>query len=66
MQIQVNGEVMDVVDNLTASGLVDVMNLEGKRFAMERNGAVVPRSRLAETILASNDRIEIVQAIGGG
>jgi sulfur carrier protein len=34
--------------------------------AVERNGAIVPRSRHADTLLAAGDRIEIVVAVGGG
>ena len=33
---------------------------------MERNEAIVPRSRYAETWLASGDALEIVHFIGGG
>ena len=34
--------------------------------AVERNLAIVPRSRYGETVLSPGDRIEIVQFVGGG
>ncbi|HET9339295.1 MAG TPA: sulfur carrier protein ThiS, partial [Casimicrobiaceae bacterium] len=37
-----------------------------RRLAVELNGAIVPRSRWAETALRDGDRLEIVHAIGGG
>jgi sulfur carrier protein len=37
-----------------------------KRVALERNGEIVPRGRLAEERLAEGDRLEIVVAVGGG
>lgn len=46
--------------------LVAALGLEGKRIAVEHNGAVVARSRYQETPLADGDRIEIVGAVGGG
>ncbi len=36
------------------------------RFAVERNGAIVPKSQLSHTALADGDVIEIVIAVGGG
>jgi sulfur carrier protein len=33
---------------------------------VERNGEIVPRSQHASTVVDSGDRLEIVQAIGGG
>jgi sulfur carrier protein len=50
----------------TVADLVRDMKLEGKRIAVERNGAIVPRSRFAETALTDGDRVEIVGAVGGG
>ncbi|MEI7834552.1 MAG: sulfur carrier protein ThiS [bacterium] len=46
--------------------LLDYMNLQGKRIAVERNGEIVPRSQFGEQMLADGDRLEIVVAVGGG
>ena len=46
--------------------LVRELALEGKRVAVEKNGQIVPRSRHAETRLCAGDRIEVVDAVGGG
>ena len=40
--------------------------LDTKKVAVERNEEIVPRSRYAETWLASGDSLEIVHFIGGG
>ena len=63
--LTVNGVATDV-DAATVAELVVTLGLAGKRIAVERNGEIVPRSRYAETPLASGDRLEIVGAIGGG
>ncbi len=51
---------------LDLAGLIDRLDLAGKRIAVERNGEIVPRSRYAATPLADGDQLEIVAAVGGG
>jgi len=66
MEIILNGETRDVPDGLTADGLVALLGLTGRRYAMEVNGELLPKSTHAAHLLAPGDRIEIVQAVGGG
>ncbi|KAA5621629.1 sulfur carrier protein ThiS, partial [Pseudomonas aeruginosa] len=40
--------------------------LEGKRFAVEHNQQIVPKSKLEQITIAQHDRIEIIHAVGGG
>lgn len=66
MEIILNGEPQQVPDGSTASVLVELLGLQGRRYAMEINGELAPRSTHAEHRLRAGDRIEIVQAVGGG
>ncbi len=66
MDIIVNGEPQRLAEPLTVATLLAARGLAGKRVAVERNGEIVPKSRHAETALASGDQIEIVVAVGGG
>lgn len=66
MNIFVNDKESDFPDTLTATQLVEALALTGRRVAMEVNGEIVPRSRYDEHMLQANDRVEIVNAIGGG
>jgi len=66
MEILLNGEAREIPDGLTAGGLVELLGLVGRRYAMEINGELAPRKTHAERVLAAGDRIEIVQAGGGG
>ncbi len=66
MKIQLNGESRNIPDDSTAQTLVDLLELNGKRLAMELNREIVPRSVYADTLLHEDDQIEIVHAIGGG
>ncbi len=42
------------------------LGLDTRKVAVERNEEIVPRSRYADTWLASGDTLEIVHFIGGG
>lgn len=67
MQLTINGKAREfAVTQLTVAELVLQLNLAGKRLAIERNGEIVPRSQFANTLLAANDQLEIVGAVGGG
>ncbi len=65
--IVLNGEPRPLPAGTSSiADLVTALGLAGKRVAVERNGAIVPRSRHGETPLAPGDRVEIVVAVGGG
>ena len=67
VQLTVNGTLRTFDRPVgTVADLVRELSLEGKRIAVERNGAIVPRSRYAETSVAPGDKLEIVGAVGGG
>ena len=66
MHIRVNGEDREVRAGITAAELLDELDLAGRRLALEVNEDIVPRSRFAEHGLQPGDRVEVVQAIGGG
>lgn len=66
MQITVNGETTEVADALPVSELLVRLDLIGKRIAVEVNAELVPRSRFDQHPLAPGDRVEIIQAVGGG
>lgn len=66
MQIILNGTATEIADNISAAGLIEHLELTGKRLAMEVNREIVPRSQYQQTTLQANDKVEIVHAIGGG
>jgi sulfur carrier protein len=66
ISITINGESRQFEASMSCSELIDRLDLSGKRVALERNGEIIPRSRLAEQPLADGDRLEIVVAVGGG
>ena len=66
MQIYLNGAEQQISQDLTVSELIRQLDLGEQRFAVEVNQELVPRSGFDQHQLQPGDRVEIVQAIGGG
>ena len=66
MRIFLNGSEYPLDHPITVTQLLQRLDLACKRVAVELNLDILPRSQHADTRLADGDRIEIVQAIGGG
>jgi len=66
MQVTINGESQTFKDPMNVVELLERNALAEKRVAVEINENIVPRSRHATTMIVDGDRVEIIQAIGGG
>ncbi len=66
MEIILNGQLHTLAENTTLDQLVEQLGLSGQRYAVEINERIVPRSQHARTHLHEQDKVEIIQAIGGG
>ncbi|MCL6238539.1 MULTISPECIES: sulfur carrier protein ThiS [Acinetobacter] len=65
MQIYLNGEATQT-ECVNLLQLVQQLQLEGKRFAVEKNEMIISKSKLEQTPIAEQDHIEIIHAVGGG
>ena len=66
MQFVLNGETRNMSSGTTIQDLVNTMEVGTRRYAVERNEEIVPRSLHKETVVNEHDQIEVVVAIGGG
>jgi sulfur carrier protein len=66
MEILVNGAPRHYDREITIAALLEELGCAGRRVAVEVNRDIVPRSGYAERRVRPGDRVEIVQAIGGG
>jgi len=66
MKIWVNGELKIFEENLTVYILVEEIGILNKKFAVECNGEIIPKSNLQDTLVKEGDKFEIVGAVGGG
>jgi sulfur carrier protein len=66
LSIRVNGEPHTLTPGTTVAGLIEALGLTGRKLAVAIDRDVVPRSRYAARQLADGDRVEILEAVGGG
>ena len=66
ISLTLNGEVRRVTAGATVADLVRNIGLDPAKVAVERNLEIVPRSTLANVVLADGDVLEIVHFVGGG
>ena len=66
MNITLNGQPLELQNGATLLDVIRLLELEGKRYAIEVNEAIIPRSEHAGYLVNPGDDVEVVQAIGGG
>ena len=66
LSLFVNGEGRRVPAPCSVAALLGTLTLEPRRVAVAVNRDVVPRSAFAGHQLASGDKVEILEAVGGG
>ncbi|MBQ7738450.1 MAG: sulfur carrier protein ThiS [Desulfovibrionaceae bacterium] len=65
MKIILNGEEREI-QNQSLTNLLQELNLDPKKIVAELNADIVPRDKYDQTFLKENDRLELVQFVGGG
>ena len=65
MTITLNGDPFDT-DAATIAALLQHLEIDSRRVAVERNFIVVKRETYATTPVETGDQIEIVNFVGGG
>ncbi len=66
IEVKLQGSKKTVDSVATVADLVASLQISGRRFAVEVNEFIIPRSQWDSTHLQAGDIIEIVQAVGGG
>ena len=61
-----NGEAEEMEGTPNVAALLERLGLQRNRVAVAINTAVIPRSRFDEVEIQEGDRIEVIQAVGGG
>ncbi len=66
MNIILNGQNKKIDDNTNIEKLLISLSLDNKRLAVEVNQEIIPRTDFDKFTFSELDKVEIVQAIGGG
>jgi thiamine biosynthesis protein ThiS len=64
--IRLNGDPFDLAGPVSVSALLERLEIDARRVAVERNQIVVKRAAYDSTVVAEGDEIEIVNFVGGG
>ena len=64
--IQLNGKKISINSKFTVKDLVKKYRLKEKKIAIEVNGIILPKQNYSKKKLKNNDKVEVVQFIGGG
>jgi sulfur carrier protein len=65
-KIQLNGKKISIKRNFSINNLISKYKLSYKKIAIEHNGKIIPKINYKKKYLKDNDKVEIVQFIGGG
>jgi thiamine biosynthesis protein ThiS len=66
MQVTINGEIRQLNAGTTVRLLLDQLQIQATRVAVELNQEIVPKAGYAERTLQDGDKLEIVHFVGGG
>ena len=66
MIVIVNGQQLEIEKSATAEYLINQLNYQDQRIALEVNEAIIPKSKHSKFKLNEGDQIEIIKAVGGG
>ena len=65
-KIQLNGKPYKINIGINLNQLLNGLNIQKNKVAIEVNGEIVEKNKYPSLILNKNDKVEIVQFIGGG
>ena len=66
MIIRLNGEPHEIPGPVTLSALLESLDIDARRVAVEHNLIVIKRNAYATTTVNEQDEVEIVNFVGGG
>ena len=65
-KIQLNGISYEINDGTNLNKLLNNLKIQKNKVAIEVNGEIVEKNKYPNLILNEDDKVEIVQFIGGG
>ena len=66
MKILVNGEKISLPTDSSIEGLILHLGYQNQRIAIEINETIIPKSNHSSFLLQDLDKVEIINAVGGG
>jgi sulfur carrier protein len=65
-EIQLNGDPFEIKKGTNLNDLLNKLKIQKNKVAIEINGEIIEKKKYQNLTLSENDKVEIVQFIGGG
>ena len=66
MKILVNGEKISLPEGSNIEDLIVHLGYQNQRIAIEINESIIPKSNHSSFLLQDLDKVEVINAVGGG
>jgi len=66
VHITLNGDPLDVPGPVTVAALLESLEIDVRRVAVEHNLVILKRTAFDQTLVREGDNVEIVNFVGGG
>ena len=66
MQITINGQKKEFGKEITVLEILEVLNIDPRKVAVEHNLHLIRRETHGQTVLNDGDELEIINFVGGG
>ena len=66
MEILVNGEKISLPEDSNIENLIAHLGYQNQRIAIEINELIIPKSNHSSFLLKELDKVEVINAVGGG
>jgi len=66
MTITLNGDPYDVPAPVTVTALLESLDIDARRVAVEHNLVIIKRAAFDQIVVREGDTVEIVNFVGGG
>ena len=65
-KIQLNGDPYEINGRTNLNELLNKLKIQKNKVAIEVNGEIIQKDKYQNLVLRKDDKVEIVQFIGGG
>ena len=66
LEITFNGDTLEIDGPVAVDRLLATLEIDARRVAVEHNLQILKRAAYGSTLVRDGDRIEVVNAVGGG
>lgn len=66
MQCTINGEILYFETDITITDLLHHLDVDDNRIVVDHNGELIKRSVFKQQVVKNNDRLELLEFVGGG